>query len=488
MVQGYATIADQGNFRPLRNILKITDKDGNIRYLPKDEPARQVLDERIAAQVTSVLSDAGARPNDYWKTILSVPGFDAAAKTGTSNKCLERDTKKTCTIRRPESTWTIGYTPNLITGVWVGNATSQSLFEKADGLTTAAPIWHDFMVEAHRKLKNPLTAFTVPSRLTHPLISRLSGQLASGCTPIDLRVPDVFLEERTPALDDPACVLLSVDKLTGLLSSPACPADAVEQRPFFVPKSELPDRWPLWEQGVQEWAAKQMTIWEATENHSGSLLPLPVAPTKECDPTLTPGRLNKPEVRLTSPLNGESVSFPVFTPTFKVTSVAPVKEVLFTVDGKQAGSFSESPFSGPIRVHRSISTEGTHVLAITVTDIYFNTATDSVSIGFGPKQGSSTPASSAAASSPIRLTEPKNGAFVPRGSVITLRAEAEDSSKLAFVQFSIDGSPISTKLVAPFEILYPINVAPGPHTVKVLFRDSSGRESEDSASITVSRP
>ena len=144
----------------------------------------------------------------------------------------------------------MGFTPSLITGVWVGNATSQSLFEKADGLTTAAPIWHDYMAQAHSKLKNPVTTFTMPSRLTHPLISRLSGQLASGCTPIDLRVPDVFLEEKTPSIDDSACVLLSVDKLTGLLSSPACPADAVEQRPFFLPKSELPDRWPLWEQGV----------------------------------------------------------------------------------------------------------------------------------------------------------------------------------------------------------------------------------------------
>ena len=230
-----------------------------------------------------------------------------------------------------------------------------------------------------------------------------------------------------------------------------------------------------------------MTIWEATENHSGSLLPLPLAPTKECDPSLTPGRLNKPEVRLTSPSANESVPFPVFTPTFKVTSLAPIKEVTFTVDGKQAGSFAESPFSGPIRVHRSISTDGTHVLSVTVTDIYFNTATDSVSIRFDGKQGASSVSSSAPPSS-IHITEPKNGAYVPRGSVITLRADANDSSSLALVQFSIDGSPISTMLVPPFEVLYPINVAPGLHTIKVLFRDNAGRVGEDSVNITVSRP
>jgi len=383
MVQGYATIADGGKTSPFKSILKITDKDGNILYQPKEEPAHQVIDERIAAQITSILSDVGARPNDYWKSILSVPGFEAAAKTGTSNKCLERDTKKACTLRRPESTWTIGYTPNLITGVWVGNATSQSLFEKADGLTIAAPIWHDYMVEAHRNLKTTKTTFDPPQRLTHPLLSRLSGQLASSCTPIDLRKADLFLEERTPGIEDPACVLRNVDKVTGLLSSLSCPADATEERPFFLPKSELPDRWPLWEQAVQEWARRQMDTWNATPDHSGSLLPLPLAPTKECDPSLTPGRLSKPEVRLLAPPANANVSFPVFTVEIEFRSLAPVREVKYSIDGKQTGVFTAPPYMGPIRAPRSLETTGTHTLSVTLTDEYFNTASDAVTIRFG---------------------------------------------------------------------------------------------------------
>lgn len=383
MVQGYATIADGGNYLPMKDILKITDKDGNIRYLPKEEVPHQVIDERYTAQVTSILSDVNARPNEYWKSILSVPGLDAAAKTGTSNKCLERDTKGNCTLRRPESTWTVGFTPNIITAVWVGNATSQSLFEKADGLTTAAPVWHDYMVDAHKKMGNKQTAFTSPSRLSHPQISRLSGQLASACTPVHLRGTDIFLDENVPSEEDPACVLLRVDKVTGLLSSPSCPPDAVEERGFFVPKSELPNRWPLWEQGVQEWAAKQMELWNATEDHSGSVLPLPLAPTKECDPALTPGRDVQPEITILSPDPSSEVPYPAFPVELTLSRGSEFKEIKYTIDEKATMTFSEAPWNGrTIRAPRTIDREGTHTLTVTVTDRYFNTATASTTFRF----------------------------------------------------------------------------------------------------------
>ncbi len=382
MVQGYATIADGGVFRPMTSLLKITDKDGNILYLPKQELPRQVVDARLTAEITSVISDVSARPNEYWQSILSVPGYSAAAKTGTSNKCLERDTKKNCTLRRPESTWTMGYTPNLIAGVWVGNATSQSLFEKADGLTTAAPIWHDFMVEAHRKLENTKTSFVLPENLTNPLLSRLSGKLASVCTPPALQGSDLFLAEQTPSEQDTACVVLKVDKVTGLLSSPACPQDAIEEQMFFLPKSELPNRWPTWETDLQNWTKKQMELWNAAPDHSGSLLPLPLAPTTECDPALTPGRGEKPSVSISSPSNGGVVTYPAFLPVVSVRSASPVTLVQFYVDDKPLRSFDAAPYEGSLRVPRTVEQSGTHIFKVIVTDTYFNTAEDSVTFTF----------------------------------------------------------------------------------------------------------
>jgi membrane peptidoglycan carboxypeptidase len=384
MVQGYASIADGGVYLPVTKILKITDKDGNIRFAPKAEPPQQIIDERLTAEITSILSDVNARPqNQYWRDILSVPGFAAAAKTGTSNKCLERDTNGGCTLRRPESTWTVGYTPSIIAGVWAGNATSQSLYDKADGLTTAAPIWHDFMMEANRTMEGSKTGFALPSGLSNPLISRLSGKLASLCTPLAVQSTDIFLDENVPIEEDPACVILKVDKVTGLLSSPACPSDAVEERAFFLPKSELPIRWPQWEEGVQAWAAKNMEIWRATENHSGSLLPLPLAPTELCDPSLTPGRDIKPTLRIVSPTIDEIVEYPVFRARLDIQSASPVRQIEFQIDGKTMSVYSEEPFSNrPVRVLRTLDKEGSHTLTVTVTDTYYNTAVDSVQLRF----------------------------------------------------------------------------------------------------------
>ena len=372
MVQGYASIADGGVYRPVTMITKITDQHGGIRYLSKETKPERVVDERSAALVTSILSDVQARPNEYWQSILSVPGFTAAAKTGTSNKCLERDSAKNCTLRRPESLWTIGFTPNLITGVWVGNATSQSLFEKADGLTAAAPIWHDFMVGAHRKISKPIPSFADVSGLAHPLLSRLSGQLASPCTPVELRSSDLLQIERIPSnTEDPACVTARVDKLTNLLASDECPADAAEEQTFFVPRSELPLRWPLWEKGVQDWATKQMELWNKTETHSGSLLKLPVLPTKKCTLKDTPGRLQKPTLTLISPTEREVLPFPSFTPSW-TTSGAPIRDIHVMLDDRTVATFTNAPFSGPVRIPRTINS-GPHTLTVTLTDMYYNT-------------------------------------------------------------------------------------------------------------------
>jgi hypothetical protein len=177
-------------------------------------------------------------------------------------------------------------------------------------------------------------------------------------------------------------VLLSIDKVTGLLSAPACPIEAVEERAFFIPKSKLPDRWPLWEQGVAEWATKEMEKWNAAPDHSGSLLKLPVAPTKECDPSLTPGRFEKPSVSIDSPLAGERVSYPAFTPMIRIDSKSPLTKVEYFVDDRPLRTFTEEPFAGSVRAPRTIDRSGTHTFRVIITDTYFNTAEDEVMFTF----------------------------------------------------------------------------------------------------------
>lgn len=479
MVQGYSTIADGGSYVPLTAILKVTDRDGNILSLPKPPAPQNVLDERIAAELTSVLSDVNARPaNEYWRSILSVAGYQAAAKTGTSNKCekLTAD-KKDCQVRHPGDTWTMGFTPNIITGVWVGNATSQSLYDKADGLTTAAPIWHDFMVAAQKKIPDVKTTFTQPNGLSQPLLSLLSGQLANACTPVNLRQADLALQENTPTQEDPGCVLVNVDKVTGLLPSDSCPADAVEQRPFLVPQPELPDGSPqqsIWMQGINDWAAKQMEKWNSNDTHSGSLLPLPLAPTQQCDMSATPGRLNHPTVTIMSPSGNENVPYPAFHPRVNIRSVAPIQQVQYLVDDTVIATVTAEPFDPTVRVPRSIDREGTHRFKVIVTDKYFNTATDSIMIGFGA--GSSGPQ--------VTVTSPVGGSSVTKGEAVTISAQAEDLAGIDRVEFYLDDTLLTIKRTAPYQFSYKIDTV-GSHRIRATAYNSNKIDGQDEVTVNV---
>ncbi|HAI98177.1 TPA: hypothetical protein DCL30_01370 [Candidatus Peribacteria bacterium] len=476
MVQGYSTFAAGGLAAPLVRIRRITDKKGNILFEAKPQEPKAVLDPRIAYQITSVLSDEWARPTDYWKTQLTVPGYQTAAKTGTSNKCLERKDDGSCKLRKPDNAWVIGYTPNLIAGVWAGNADSSSMYEKADGLTTMSPVWKEFMTGAHRLLKNPQTTFPAPSGIVQPQISLLSGQLPTACTPVELRRADVFLEEAAPTEPDPACMMLRVDKVTHLLASSKCPLSAQGTGSFLQAHSILPDRWPTWEEGVQKWVKVQNDLWYATEDHSGSLLPLPVAPEQECDPALTPGRLTQPTLSILSPSNGGIVGYPAFKIRLAYTVGSSVQEVRYSVDGKSVASSVEPPFDRFLRMPRSVKKEGSHIVTVTLIDRYYNEASDSLSIRFGEDRGLPV----------VQFSEPVGDIAVKSGDTLTVRAEAEDSDgEIKYVQFYLGQTLLTTKPREPYEFSYVVAVPDGTYQLRAVAEDMAENTAEDSLTVTV---
>lgn len=477
MVQAYSTFAGMGVFKPVAAIRRITDKHGNILYELKQEE-KEVLDPRIAYQITSILSDEEARPQEYWRTQLTIPGFPTAAKTGTSNKCLERDEKTgDCKLLKPDNAWVLGYTPEIVTGVWAGNADSSAMFDKGDGLNTSSPVWRDYMIRAHRVAESPATEFAVPEGIVRPQISLLSGQLPTECTPVELRRSDVFLRENPPALPDPACAQLTIDKVTRLLASESCPVEAREEGSFLVAESILADRWPAWEEGVQAWVKKQMELWYATPDHSGSLLPLPVAPTEECDIALTPGRLEKPTLSIVFPPEGGSATYPSFRPRVQHAVGSAIQEVIYEIDGKRVKKESGEPFfEEPLRIPRSVQEAGTHTLTITLVDAYFNQASDTVHFRFDEDR---TPPA-------VNILFPKDGMNLAEKSAVTMQADARDQNgAIKYVQFYLDDVLLSTKPAAPFELPYTLDVAPGMHTVRVVAEDMAKNTASDEVRVFV---
>jgi len=479
MVQGYATFADGGKSKPLISIRKITDRRGNILYeSDPDAEGSQVLDARIAYEITSILSDTAARPNEFWQNVLSVPGFQAAAKTGTSNKCLKRSNTGACTDSKPSDLWTIGFTPNLVTGIWMGNADSTPLSVKAESLSQASPIWKDFMVRTHKTLENPITAFTIPSGIVQPQISTLSGELPTECTPIDRRLSDIFLQENAPSKDDPACVRLTVDKVTGLLASDECPVEAAEERSFFQPQEMLATRFPHWQASVIEWAKKNMGGYDSITNTfaSGTLLPLPLAPTESCKLSLTPGRQTKPTITIEYPHDNGTASYPSFQPRLDIGVGSNVREVRFELNGKPAGTITEAPFTAALQVPRSVKESGEHTLTVTLVDEYYNTATDSVTFHF--EEDNSAPS--------VRFTSPRGDLTAKTGETLALEVDAEDSEGgIKYVQFYLDTRLLSTKPTAPYKLDWKQDLNPGTYELRAVATDLAGNEAEDSVELRI---
>jgi len=128
----YAALANNGYFTDNNSILDIQDADGNLLYTHaqrKDSPL-QVFDPRVAWLISDILSDDSARSTGFGPNSTLKLDRTAAVKTGTTTNFHDN--------------WTIGYTPDLVVGVWVGNSGHEAM-RNVTGLTGAAPIWHEVM-------------------------------------------------------------------------------------------------------------------------------------------------------------------------------------------------------------------------------------------------------------------------------------------------------------------------------------------------------
>jgi 1A family penicillin-binding protein len=136
LTDAYATFANNGIYNPPTGILKITDANGTI--LEEYTPApKQVLDAGVAHDISSMLSNNAARQPEYPPVNpFTFPGYDVAAKTGTTND--SRDA------------WTVGYTPNIAVGVWAGNNDNSPMVKEIAGYIVA-PMWNAFMQVAIAK-------------------------------------------------------------------------------------------------------------------------------------------------------------------------------------------------------------------------------------------------------------------------------------------------------------------------------------------------
>ncbi|GAB4505279.1 MAG: PBP1A family penicillin-binding protein [Anaerolineales bacterium] len=214
MTGAFAVFANGGQRIPPVAILKIVDHTGKVVYEYQPGPGEQVIRAEHAYLITSILSDNQARSWMFGSNSpLNLP-FPAAAKTGTTNDFRDN--------------WTLGYTPDLAVGVWVGNADYTPMLNTS-GLRGAAPIWSQFMQVAvpYVSAGNP-TPFTRPAGIVDEVICAISGTRPSNwCKE---QRSEIFAADQPPL---PAGKDLyrkvSLDTWTGLEASPACDEFTDEQ-------------------------------------------------------------------------------------------------------------------------------------------------------------------------------------------------------------------------------------------------------------------
>lgn len=138
LVDAYATFANQGKYNPPNPILEVRDRNGVLlESFREPDGGKQVIDPEIAYIINSILSDVSVRPPGSWRWLLTIEGKNLAAKTGTSNKVVRGR-------ELPNNNITVGYTPSVAAGFWVGNTDGKSLINSAYSLYTTDPIFHEF--------------------------------------------------------------------------------------------------------------------------------------------------------------------------------------------------------------------------------------------------------------------------------------------------------------------------------------------------------
>ncbi len=159
LTQAYGALANLGMRSEPLKIKRIVDKDRKIikEFYPALYPA---LRPETAFLTTNLLSAVISEGTGFSAHEI---GYPLAGKTGTTNNYYDA--------------WFIGFSPYVLTGVWVGVDLSEPIFPQATGASAALPIWKDYMKQVVKDYEPD--HFPVPEGITFATICRQSGKLAS---------------------------------------------------------------------------------------------------------------------------------------------------------------------------------------------------------------------------------------------------------------------------------------------------------------------
>lgn len=333
----YSAFANDGKFNPITPLMNVTTTSGEVLYSwEKDE--KQVLDANVARQITDILSDNNARsPVFGFTNNLSIPGVELAAKTGTSQEFRDA--------------LTVGYTNNLVAGVWVGRNDNKPMKNGADGSVVASPIWNRFMKEA-------VASGRKPGQFTKPEIKK-------GNKPMVNTGGFEYSQK------------FKINKATGKIATDQTPPELIEEREvktvhselYYVKLDDILGDWPkkpqedsqfdAWEKSVLAWARSKGYITNIPDDR---------------DNVYTDD--NKPNIIINSPAKGSTINGNSIPLDIRVTAPQGLKQVEIYIDDVAVLSTE----SGNINQTIISPSGGDKKLTVRAFDIYLNKSETTINL------------------------------------------------------------------------------------------------------------
>lgn len=445
MVEGYATFANLGKRRDSAILLKVIDQDGTILHEHNPQVGEEVIDPATAYIIADILSDNNARMPAFGPRSDLVVSRRAAAKTGTTNDIKDN--------------WTLGFTPDIVVGVWVGNNNGDPMSGRASGLTGAAPIWNAFMEVAFTKI--PETPwFSPPATLSTITVDAMTGwapnpenELGSG----DIKQSMILQKFSNSLRIDDQRIILEIDTTNGLLANKATPDNLREKKSFWKIKPAIAEGDPaygIWNNSLQAFVNAKC---------ASNPLDIYCIPTEESRNYYTDD--GKPLVKILSHSSGQTITTSDFQIRAEAASPWPITKVEFFLDGNRVEVFNTEQ---SVYWYDFSASDGSHTIEVKATDEQGVTGSSSISIQINTKLT-------------IAIVSPTNSSTLKSTVPISIAVNAPAGVKE--VQIFVDGNKQKTLNNSPYETT--LNLSDGNRTIKAVVIDDKGKSENDSVTITI---
>jgi membrane peptidoglycan carboxypeptidase len=221
------TLTDEDQTMPPITVLTVTDYSGRTLIDNSVPQIRPVTTAQLAYLITDILSDEAARRESLGHPNPLEIGRTAAAKLGQTLSGT--------------STWTVGYTPQRVVGVWLGIPENDGANTQLSPLISAG-VWHAVTKTASQSL--PIQSFSEPVGIQHITVCEPSGLLPTEHCPTT--VTETFITGSEPVQTDNLYRTFTINSQTGRLATIYTPAEFIEEKVYLVVPPE-----------AAEWARQQ---------------------------------------------------------------------------------------------------------------------------------------------------------------------------------------------------------------------------------------